>query len=30
MLYRASVVDSITDYNVFSPHYSCEVDRVIG
>ncbi len=28
MLYRASGVDSITDYNGFSPLRSLEVDRV--
>ncbi len=28
MLYRASGVDSITDYNGFSPRHSCEVDPV--
>ncbi len=28
MLYRASGVDSITDYNGFSPCHSREVDRV--
>ncbi len=28
MLYRAASVDSITDYNEFSPRRSREVDRV--
>ncbi len=28
MSYRAASVDSITDYNGFSPHRSSEVDRV--
>ncbi len=27
ILYRASFVDSITDYDGFSPRRSCEVDR---
>ncbi len=30
MLYRASGVDGITDYNGFSPRRSCEVDGVTG
>ncbi len=30
VLYRASGVDSITDYNGFSLHCSREVDRVTG
>ncbi len=30
MVYRASGVDSITDYNGFSPLRSLEVDRVTG
>ncbi len=30
VLYRASGVDSITDYNGFVPHCSREVDRVKG
>ncbi len=28
--YRASFVDSITDYDGFSPRRSCDVDRVTG
>ncbi len=30
VLYRASGVDRITDYNGFSPRRSREVDRVTG